>query len=572
MNNESQAAAGDPSLVDTLRRERDRFVALAFCAADILIEVDSENKITYAAGASQALIGDRPDSLVGKSFFELIVAPDRAVVNEIVRGMNVGRRLKPVAITLAGAGPRPVAMLLSGYILPQIQGSIFFALRKAEAPSIADLPDLTAADPKGFAERAARQLREARQKGEDANLTMVRVEELDALRERIDDQPDERISSAIGACLRASGDSRQVIGRIDPNSFGMVHNDRIDIDGVRVEIRNQLVEIDPAGLGAKISIGSATPEIAEISNEDLAKALHYTIRSFCDEADPGQAIGKLAETLHAGLATSSQRVNRFRQIVSAANFDVALQPIIRIATGNVVHYEALARFGGGSDRSPYELITFAENAGLICDFDYAMASKLLDFLSKQNRVGQKTSVAVNLSGKSVTNAAFVESFFALLERYATVRTQLVVEITESARIKDLSVANQFIQSLRLAGHIVCLDDFGAGATALQYLHDIEVDIVKIDGQYIQSARERHRSRALLRAIAGLCKELAIVTVGEMIEDEATLQIVKDCGIDLGQGYLFGRPTSHIEELLAQTEGSFSPKATAVLSANRDARR
>ena len=576
MSNESQTATGDPALVDSLRRERDRFVALAFCAADILIEVDTEASITYAAGASKAFIGAQPEALVGTSFFDLIVDRDRAVASEIIRSMTIGQRLKPVPINLAGNGSRPVTMLLNGYILPQIEGSIFFALRRTEASGSAgaapDMADLTAADPEGFAKRAARQLREAQAKGEDANLTMVRIDALNALRARIDENPDERISTAITACLRASGGQRQVIGRIDSNSFGMVHSDQIDIDGVRAEIQSQLVEIDPEGRGAEISIGSAAPDIAGISNDDLAKALHFTIRSFCEESDPGTAIAKLAETLHAGLATSSKRVNRSRQMVSGANFDVALQPIIRIATGNVVHFEALARFGGGSDRSPYELITFAENAGLICDFDYAMASKLLEFLSNQHRVGLRTKVAVNLSGNSVTNPAFAESFFALLERHATVRTRLMVEITETVRIKDLSVANRFIQSLRQAGHIVCLDDFGAGAAALQYLHDIEVDIVKIDGQYIQSARQRHKSRALLRAIAGLCKELGIVTVGEMIEDQETLQIVKDCGIDLGQGYLFGRPTTDIEGLLTKVDGSFSPNASAVLSAGSDRRR
>ena len=68
MSNESQTATGDPALVDSLRRERDRFVALAFCAADILIEVDTEASITYAAGASKALIGAQPEALVGTSF------------------------------------------------------------------------------------------------------------------------------------------------------------------------------------------------------------------------------------------------------------------------------------------------------------------------------------------------------------------------------------------------------------------------------------------------------------------------------------------------------------------------
>ena len=119
------------------------------------------------------------------------------------------------------------------------------------------------------------------------------------------------------------------------------------------------------------------------------------------------------------------------------------------------------------------------------------------------------------------------------------------EITESAQISDLEMANRFIQGLRKAGHQVCLDDFGAGSAALKYLHSLEVDVVKIDGQYIRSALTTNRYRAFLKAIVGLCRDLSISTVAEMVEDARCVEMLKVCRVEYAQGYMFGRPSFDI---------------------------
>ena len=152
---------------------------------------------------------------------------------------------------------------------------------------------------------------------------------------------------------------------------------------------------------------------------------------------------------------------------------------------------------------------------------------------------------MNLSGISVANTAFLHEFQSLLDQHEKIRDQLIIEITESARIKDLKQANAFIQVIQKAGHTVCLNDFGAGAAALRYLHDLDVDIVKIDGQYIRGAQGGGKPKAFLKAIAGLCGELSIETVAEMVEDEKTLAVLKDCDIEFGQGYYFGKPSTEI---------------------------
>ena len=285
-----------------------------------------------------------------------------------------------------------------------------------------------------------------------------------------------------------------------------------------------------------VATGTVAADVENIGDGDLLRAMHYTIKEFCDADNATTAIGNLSENLDKHVEQASAKMSSFRDIVSESDFDIAFQPIIDLATGKIVHFEALASFGGGSDRSPYELITFAENTGLIWDFDYAMGQKLLDWLSQANKLGQRYRFALNLSGKSVSNPAFLKELQSLLARNEEVRDQLIIEITESARIKDLNQTIAFIQVFRGAGHLVCLDDFGAGAAALRYLHDLDVDIAKIDGQYIQGALRGGKNKAFLKAIAGLCSELGVETVAEMVENEKTVAIVKECGIGFAQGY------------------------------------
>lgn len=236
----------------------------------------------------------------------------------------------------------------------------------------------------------------------------------------------------------------------------------------------------------------------------------------------------------------------FDQIIGPADFDVLFQPILDARTGSIHHYEALARFfdrrgvQGCSSR-----IAFAERSGLIADFDVAMTRTVIDWLAVARPDDPETRVAVNISGRSIGSGACLAALDAVLRDNPWTRGRLLFEITESVHLGNLAVANAFLQHLRRQGFPVCLDDFGAGAASFEYLSCLEVDIVKLDGGAIRGARAGDDGRAFLKALVGLCRELGIVTVAEMIEDEAALAFVRDCGVDFVQGYLFGRPAKDI---------------------------
>jgi len=103
MNNFEQSAVGVSGYIENLRKDRDRFVALAFCAAGLLLEVNASSEIIFAAGASHSLIGKPPESLVGTAFLDLVVPENVPLIAELLKGMKPGSRLDPIPLKLVGA-------------------------------------------------------------------------------------------------------------------------------------------------------------------------------------------------------------------------------------------------------------------------------------------------------------------------------------------------------------------------------------------------------------------------------------------------------------------------------------
>jgi predicted signal transduction protein with EAL and GGDEF domain len=296
-----------------------------------------------------------------------------------------------------------------------------------------------------FVRRASECLKTAQEQGESLILTMVRLQDFAELFSRLDGETADILLKTISACLRVNAARGETVGRFDDNNYGFIHKPDIDIDDLKERISFHLRNADPESLGIEVFAGSVSADVVAVPEADLAKAIPYAIKQFCQEEIAEKAVSSISENIHSQVYSTSRKMNKFRQIVSGSSFDVAFQPIVEIVTGEITHFEALARFSGGSDQSPYELITFAEDTGLICEFDFAMCRKLLALLDETNRAGQRYKIAMNLSGRSVANVAFLNALQELLEEHNELRQQLIIEITESARMRDLEMANNFIK-------------------------------------------------------------------------------------------------------------------------------
>ena len=548
----SDGATQDMRAAKDMRAERDRFVAFAFSAADVLLELGEDGSILYATGAARQLFGLDPEQLAGRQFGPLIDSQDRQFLLNLLAGLNVGARIEPVTIRLAAVETQPdqtgVLCVLGGCCLPRKQGRYYLALSAARLPqaeqALQNKRDyqtglLSAED---FEPRAQDRLRLARELGSEVKITLLEIVGLQQLAQDLPSDQQVSLMGDVGSLLRAKSIGGDTAGRISEDKYSILHSGSIDKRGMGEHLRELAVRAKPEAAKA-LDLRSTTLDLQAkgMSDEDAASAMAFAVQRFTNQGTAGLSFGSTEESLKLLLSETVNRVRVLRSTVSQRNFEMVFQPIVGLADRKLHHYEALVRFEDGG--SPFETIRLAEGVHMIGEFDLAVVQRVMDTLIEARKRGERPEIAVNLSGHSMESTVFIAALRELIGQDRDLSRQIIFEVTESTQITDLVHAGNAVRQLRADGHSVCLDDFGAGAASFPYLQALEVDFVKIDGAYVKALQssEKQRERSILRGMVWLCKDLGVGTVAEMIETEEQARLLQDFGIDYGQGWLFGKP-------------------------------
>jgi diguanylate cyclase (GGDEF)-like protein len=242
--------------------------------------------------------------------------------------------------------------------------------------------------------------------------------------------------------------------------------------------------------------------------------------------------------------------NELRAAISAKSIVPFYQPLVAFAGEHIIGFEALARWK--SDKfgwvPPDQFITIAEELGLI--------SELGDQLLRQACVEARTwpaeiTLAFNISGRQLRDPALGLRIVAILAETGLNPRRLELEITETALVDNMTVAQNVINHLREAGVRIALDDFGTGYATLSQLLSFRLDRIKIDRSFIERLGKDVESDTIVRAILGLAKGFGLATTAEGIEDADQLASLRANGCLEGQGYFFGKaiPANQIEALL-----------------------
>ena len=531
-----------------LAAERRRFVAFSFASADLLIELNAEGRITFATGAARALTGRMENELLGMRFLDLVAEGDRRFVELALGNVPGGGRLDPSTLFLKRTSGRDMGVALSGGRVVEgglIHLSISIAQAAHAESALANRKDkeqglLAVAE---FRTAANDRLRAAKEMGSDVRLTLLDMCGLDELAGRIGPEASEALMKDIGTTLRLHAPVGSAVGEVGPGRLGVLHGAGTDPDRLRAAVEGLGRAADPNGVGITVENRTLDMNMGDLSAEDGAKALNYAISRFAKGGAGNFEMASGMDSLKLLLADTVERINSFRQIVVNQSFRMAYQPILGLRDRQTHHWEALARLEGTD--SPFETIRFAEATEIVEEFDLAVVERVLKTLEARKAGAPPVLVAVNLSGGSIGSPVFLSALDNLLASYPAGRRQMAFEITESTKIEDLEGAAVFVRHLKQAGHEVCLDDFGAGASSFPYLQALPVDFVKIDGAYVKRALEDKRDRAIMRSMTGLCVELGIKTVAEMIETEDQAALLEGMGVDYGQGWLFGTPAPEL---------------------------
>lgn len=216
------------------------------------------------------------------------------------------------------------------------------------------------------------------------------------------------------------------------------------------------------------------------------------------------------------------------------------------------HCELLVRMRDerGDLLAPGAFIPAAERYGLMASIDRWMIRRVLHRFDRAILSVPRLSVSINLSANSLDDPTLLDFLAEALDESALPPHRLSFEITETSLINNITHAGRLVEDLRAAGYAIMLDDFGAGLSSFAYLEQFPADYLKIDGGFVRKLATHPLDRAIVESINDVGHKIGAVTIAEFVEDEATLDLVREIGIDMAQGWHVGRPEP-LEDLLAR---------------------
>ena len=235
-------------------------------------------------------------------------------------------------------------------------------------------------------------------------------------------------------------------------------------------------------------------------------------------------------------------VNRIDRAFRDDLFELEFQGVYGCDSRKLFYYEALIRMKDSKEYkkiyAPSQFISIAERSGKILEIDHWVVRQSIKFLAENTQI---PCVAINVSGCSFNDDGLSELIIYELEDKNVLPGRLMLEITETAMVADIGIAQNFIDIVRSYGCSVCIDDFGAGYSSFIYLKHLNVDVIKIDGMFTHDLPGDKKNQVFVRAIVEIARGLEKKTVAEFVEDEETLLMLGEFGVDFVQGYYLQEP-------------------------------
>jgi diguanylate cyclase (GGDEF)-like protein len=329
------------------------------------------------------------------------------------------------------------------------------------------------------------------------------------------------------------------------NRIAAAFDEPVDIDGHRLRLA--------ASIGIAVSsTGYARPEDV-LRDADTAM---YQAKA------AGKARHQVFDaSMHSRALRLLELEHDLRRAVERQDFLLHFQPVVRIASGRIVAFEALVRWEHPQRGlvAPAEFISLAEETGRVDAIGrWALHQACLARRAWGPADAEPLSVNVNLSSRQLSQADLVDSVAAVLRETGLAPEQLTLEITETAVMQNPESAVALLRGLKDLGVRVCIDDFGTGYSSLNYLLRLPADVLKIDRAFVAALGRDERNDKILAAIISLTRSLGLAVVAEGVETEEQRARLEALGCPYAQGFLFSRPVD-------------APRALALLRGGRVAR-
>jgi diguanylate cyclase (GGDEF)-like protein len=356
----------------------------------------------------------------------------------------------------------------------------------------------------------------------------------------------DEVIAAVGRRIRSRMRAGDMLGRFSSNKFGVVLNTctpddlAMAADRFLGAVREDVVQTAHGPVAATITIGGvAAPRHARTVAEILAHAQESLDGAKAKRRGTFVAYRPNVERD----ALRKENVRSTDEIIAALNerrILIGFEPVVTTAGRQLAFHECLMRIrrADGSIVPASAVIPVAEQLGLVRLIDH----RVIELVTAELAAAPALKVSVNVSPDSITDPDWWSALGAQLRARPDVARRMILEITETAAILNIDETAGFVTRAKDLGCGIAIDDFGAGYTSFRNLRRLGVDMIKIDGAFVQNLTRSEDDRVFVRTLIELGRSLGLKTVAEWVQDEETAAILAGWNCDYLQGDLVGRAT------------------------------
>ncbi len=400
-----------------------------------------------------------------------------------------------------------------------------------------------------FQDRATHALARRRRSGAAVAVLVVDLDDFSAVNDTMGHGVGDELLVAAAGRLSAMARESDTAARLGADEFALLIEDAADDVAVQA-LAERVVQafIVPFQLIGGSVVTTATVGIA--TTEDSADAgdlvRHADLALYAAKAAGKRQWRRYQPVLSVSVDKRRELKAAIEDAVAGSAFTLTYQPIVVLATGEIVGFEALVRWPHPrwGMIHPDQFISLAEETGHIVQLGaWVLKQAVTDLADWRRQVPRKTPlyVSVNVSARQFRDRGLVASVREALSESGLPPSLLTLELTESVLLgRDERIRSE-LDELKQLGVRLAIDDFGTGYSSLSYLRELPMDVLKIDRSFVEGIAVSKARLALVEVIIRIAKTLGLTVIAEGIESEMQRELLISLGCEFGQGYLLEQP-------------------------------
>jgi diguanylate cyclase (GGDEF)-like protein/PAS domain S-box-containing protein len=557
--------------------------AVLDCAGEGIVGFDVEGRVTFVNPAAAQMLGREPRDMIGVSLHGVIHSGgnggpvhDRDTCPTAGRGRTGGvSKTGEDTFWRADGSSFPIeyirtAMRNNGKVTGAVLTFNDTTERKrfeSQLQYLAEHDVLTGLfNRRRFEDELARLVDYSQRYGGGAAL-LLDLDNFKYVNDSMGHQAGDELIRSIAGVLRQSVRSTDVLARLGGDEFAIllpqVGREGAEEMAIRLVevVRSHTVVAAERPIRVTTSVGVTVLGQAELTAEEILVEADIAMYEAKGAGRDRHAIYTPEVGRRTRRRVGVPWTERIRQALAEDAFVLYGQPILDLATGKLSQYELLLRMQGENEEVvlPGAFLPPAERFGLIRDIDRWVVHQAMMLGARLEAEGSQLELLleINLSGRSVGDPELPKLIKRDLAETGLSPSKLIFEITETAAIANMEDAARFARELNGLGCRFALDDFGAGFGSFYYLKYLPLDYLKLDGDFIETLASSPIDQRMVKAMVEVARGLEMKTIAEYVSDQASVELLREFGVDYAQGFHIGKPAP-IDALLSGSPGQATP--------------